>query len=114
MSSIAGLRGNQAIGLYGMSKAALAQLARNLAQEWGPSGVRVNAISPGLIRTSLASGLMDNAEFMQRRLAQTPLRRVGEPHEVAGVAVMLASPAGAFITGQNLVVDGGTLISDGN
>jgi NAD(P)-dependent dehydrogenase (short-subunit alcohol dehydrogenase family) len=113
MSSIAGLRGNKAIGLYGLSKAAVAQLARNLAVEWGPQGVRVNAISPGLIRTPLSSGLMGNDTFMQRRLALTPLRRVGEPHEVAGVAVMLASRAGGFITGQNLVVDGGTLISDG-
>lgn len=114
MSSIAGLRGNGAIGLYGLTKAALAQLARNLAVEWGPRGVRVNAISPGLIATPLATGLMRDAAFMQRRLAMTPLRRVGQPHEVAGVAVMLASAAGAFVTGQNLVVDGGTLISDGN
>lgn len=112
MASIAALRGNRAIGLYGMSKAALAQLARNLAVEWGPSGVRVNAIAPGLIHTPLAEGLMANAEFMDRRLAMTPLRRVGEPVEVAGVAAMLASRAGGFITGQTLVVDGGTLISD--
>lgn len=114
MSSIAGLRGNQAIGLYGLSKAALAQLARNLAVEWGPQGIRVNAISPGLIRTPLATQLLDNAAFMQKRLALTPLRRVGEPAEVAGAAVMLASAAGAFITGHNLVIDGGTTISDGN
>ena len=114
MSSIAGLRGNKAIGLYGLSKAALTQLARNLAVEWGPNGIRVNAISPGLIRTPLATDLLGNAEFMQRRLSLTPLRRVGEPHEIAGVAAMLASPAGAFITGHNLVVDGGTTISDGN
>lgn len=114
MSSIAGLRGNQAIGLYGLSKAALAQLARNLAVEWGPQGIRVNAISPGLIRTPLAAALLDNAAFMQRRLALTPLRRVGAPAEVAGAAVMLASAAGAFITGHNLVIDGGTTIGDGN
>jgi len=114
MSSIAGLRGNRAIGLYGLSKAGLAQLARNLAVEWGPQGVRVNAISPGLIRTPLSKHLMADRAFMERRLALTPLRRVGEPLEVAGVAVMLAAPAGAFITGQNLVVDGGTTISDGN
>jgi NAD(P)-dependent dehydrogenase (short-subunit alcohol dehydrogenase family) len=113
MSSIAGLRGNKSIGLYGLTKAAVAQLARNLAVEWGPQGVRVNAISPGLIRTPLSRGLMGNDLFMQRRLAMTPLRRVGEPHEVAGIAVMLSSRAGGFITGQNLVVDGGTLISDG-
>ena len=114
MSSIAGLRGNRAIGLYGLSKAALAQLARNLAVEWGPQGVRVNAVSPGLIRTPLAEGLLANADFMARRLQATPLRRVGEPHEVAGVVALLASRAGGFITGQNLVVDGGTLISDGS
>lgn len=113
MSSIAGLRGNKAIGLYGLSKAGLAQLARNLAVEWGPKGVRVNAISPGLIRTPLATSLLENSEFMERRLSMTPLRRVGEPEEIAGVAVMLASRAGGFITGQNIVVDGGTLISDG-
>lgn len=114
MSSIAGLRGNQALGLYGLSKAGLAQLARNLAVEWGPQNVRANAISPGLIRTPLSQDLMADTRFMQRRLAATPLRRAGEPHEIAGVAVMLASAAGAFITGQNLVVDGGTLISDGS
>ena len=113
MASIAALRGNKAIGLYGMTKAALAQLARNLAVEWGPKGVRVNAIAPGLIRTPLAEDLMANEAFMTRRLAMTPLRRVGEPHEVAGVAALLASRAGGFITGQTLVVDGGTLISDG-
>jgi NAD(P)-dependent dehydrogenase (short-subunit alcohol dehydrogenase family) len=112
MSSIAALRGNRAIGLYGMSKAALSQLARNLAVEWGPRGVRVNAIAPGLIRTPLAAGLLASDAFMERRLAMTPLRRVGEPHEIAGVAVMLASKAGGFITGQTLVVDGGTLITD--
>jgi NAD(P)-dependent dehydrogenase (short-subunit alcohol dehydrogenase family) len=114
MSSIAALRGNKAIGLYGLSKAALAQLARNLAVEWGPRNVRVNAIAPGLIRTPLAAGLLADQAFMTRRMAQTPLRRPGEPHEIAGVAVMLASAAGTFITGQTLVVDGGTTISDGN
>lgn len=114
MASIAGLRGNKAIGLYAVSKAALAQLARNLAVEWGPKNVRVNAIAPGLIRTPLAAEMLANEAFMARRLSLTPLRRPGEPQEVAGVAVMLAGRAGAFITGQTLVVDGGTLITDGN
>lgn len=114
MSSIAGLRGNSGLGLYALSKAALAQLARNLALEWGPRQVRVNAVSPGLIRTPLAARLIAHEAFMQRRLRATPLRRVGEPHEIAGVVAMLASPAGSFITGHNLVVDGGTTISDGS
>jgi len=114
MSSIAGLRGNRAIGLYGLTKAGMAQLARNLAVEWGPRGIRVNAISPGLIRTRLSERLLSDSAFMERRLSLTPLRRIGEPEEIAGVAVMLASRAGGFITGQNLIVDGGTLISDGS
>lgn len=114
MASLAALRGNKAIGLYGLSKAALAQLARNLAVEWGPRNVRANAIAPGLIHTPLAEGLMADTAFMARRLQATPLRRVGEPHEIAGLAVLLASRAGAFITGQTLVADGGTLVSDGS
>jgi NAD(P)-dependent dehydrogenase (short-subunit alcohol dehydrogenase family) len=113
-SSLSSVRGNKALGLYGLSKAANAQLARNLAVEWGPANVRVNAISPGVIGTEFARPLTDNSEVMERRLALTPLRRVGTPDEVAGVVVMLASPAGAFITGQNLIIDGGTIISDGN
>ena len=113
-SSLAGLRGNKGIGLYGLSKAAVAQLARNLAVEWGPSNVRVNSIAPGVIRTEFARPMLDDPSVIARRIALTPLRRIGEPHEIAGVAVLLASKAGAFITGQNLVVDGGTLIGDGN
>lgn len=114
MASLAALRGNRSIGLYGLSKAALAQLARNLAVEWGPHNLRANAIAPGLIRTPLADSLLADDAFMARRLQATPLRRIGEPHEIAGLAVLLASRAGAFITGQTLVVDGGTLISDGS
>ncbi|HWU61364.1 MAG TPA: SDR family NAD(P)-dependent oxidoreductase [Ensifer sp.] len=113
MASIAGLRGNKAIGLYGLTKAALAQMARNLAVEWGPRNIRANAIAPGLIRTPLSRGLMGDDAFMQRRLAMTPLRRVGEADEIAGAALFLSSAAGAFVTGQTIVVDGGTLISDG-
>jgi NAD(P)-dependent dehydrogenase (short-subunit alcohol dehydrogenase family) len=113
-SSIAGLRGNRAVGLYALSKAAVAQLARNLAVEWGPSNVRVNAVSPGVINTEFARPLLDDPATTARRVALTPLRRVGEPREVAGIAVMLASAAGAFVTGQNIVVDGGTLVGDGS
>jgi NAD(P)-dependent dehydrogenase (short-subunit alcohol dehydrogenase family) len=114
LASIAAVRGNKNIGLYGISKAGLVQLAKNLAVEYGPDNVRVNAISPGLIDTSFSSGLMEQSEFMEKRLQMTPLRRVGRPEEIAGVAVLLASEAGAFITGQNIIVDGGTTISDGN
>jgi NAD(P)-dependent dehydrogenase (short-subunit alcohol dehydrogenase family) len=114
ISSISGLRGNGAIGAYALAKAGVAQLARNLAVEWGPRGVRVNAISPGFIRTELSMPLLANKEFMARRMQMTPLRRPGEVEEVAGAAVFLASPAGAFVTGHNLVVDGGTVISDGS
>ena len=103
-----------ALGLYGLSKAALAQLARNLAVEWGPSNVRVNAIAPGLIHTELARPVLDADEIRQRRIEMTPLRRAGEPREVAAVALLLGSPVGAFITGQNVIVDGGTTIGDGN
>ncbi|MCS7059430.1 MAG: SDR family oxidoreductase [Meiothermus sp.] len=113
IGSLSSLRGNQHIGLYALSKAALAQLARDLAVQWGPLGVRVNAISPGLIRTAFAQRLLADEAFLKRRIAQTPLRRLGEPQDIAGVVALLVSPAGGFITGQNLVVDGGTLISDG-
>lgn len=114
VSSIAGLRGNGAINAYALAKAGVAQLARNLAVEWGPRGVRVNAISPGFIRTELSAPLMNNAQFMARRMQMTPLRRAGEPEEVAGAALFLASSAGGFVTGHNLVVDGGTVITDGS
>ena len=112
LASIAGVRGNSKIGLYGISKAGIIQLAKNLAVEFGPDNIRVNAISPGLIQTPFAASLIQNEAFMEKRLLQTPLRRVGEVHEIAGLAVLLASKAGAFITGQNIIVDGGTTISD--
>ncbi len=114
MASISALRGNAAINAYAIAKAGVAQMARNLAVEWGPRNVRVNAISPGLIRTPLSEPLLDNAAFMARRMQMTPLRRAGEPQEIAGAALFLASAAGAFVTGHNLVVDGGTTITDGS
>jgi len=114
MASLAGLRGNKAIGVYALSKAALIQLARNLAVEFGPDNIRANAIAPGFIRTDLATSLLADAAFMARRMQNTPLRRPGEPHEVAGAALFLAGRGGAFVSGQTLVVDGGTLITDGS
>ncbi len=114
LASIAALRGNKNIGLYGITKAGLVQLAKNLAVEYGPDNIRVNTISPGLIATPFSNGLLAQEEFMEKRLQMTPLRRVGTPDEIAGVAVLLASRTGAFITGQNIVVDGGTTITDGS
>lgn len=114
IASIAGLRGNARIEGYAMAKAGVVQLARNLAVQWGPKGVRTNAIAPGLIETGFARGLMGDDAFMARRMQMTPLRRVGQPHEIAGAAVFLAAPAGGFVNGQVLVVDGGTVITDGS
>jgi NAD(P)-dependent dehydrogenase (short-subunit alcohol dehydrogenase family) len=114
MASLAGLRGNRAIGIYALSKAALIQLARNLAVEFGPDNIRANAIAPGFIRTDLGAALLADPVFMARRMQNTPLRRPGEPHEVAGAALFLAGRGGAFVTGQTLVVDGGTLVTDGS
>jgi NAD(P)-dependent dehydrogenase (short-subunit alcohol dehydrogenase family) len=111
ISSIGGLRGSPVIGTYCISKAADMQLARNLAVELGPHNVRVNCIAPGLIRTDFARALWENPDMLKRRNEQTPLRRIGEPDEIAGTAVLLASQAGSFITGQTVVVDGGITIT---
>ena len=110
VSSIAGLRGNPVIGAYGISKAADMQLARNLAVEYGQHNIRVNCIAPGLIRTDFARALWEDEVLLAKRTATTPLRRIGEPDEIAGAAVFLASRAGSFMTGQSLVVDGGVTI----
>jgi NAD(P)-dependent dehydrogenase (short-subunit alcohol dehydrogenase family) len=111
ISSIAGLRGNTRIGTYGVSKAAEMALARNLALEWGPMNVRVNAIAPGLIKTDFARALWQNPEDERAKAALNPLRRLGEVSDVAGVVLMLASEAGAYINGQVIVIDGGSMIA---
>lgn len=113
-SSLSGLRGNRDIGVYSLTKAALAQLARDRAVRWGPSNVRVNSISPGLIATGWERRVLSDPQATARRMQMTPLRRIGKPEEVAAAALFLASDAASFITGHNLVVDGGTLITDGN
>jgi NAD(P)-dependent dehydrogenase (short-subunit alcohol dehydrogenase family) len=110
VSSIGGLRGSPVIGAYCISKAADMQLARNLAVEYGPHNIRVNCIAPGLIKTDFARALWENPQMLSRRTETTPLRRIGEPDEIAGAAVFLASPAGSFMTGQSLVIDGGVTI----
>jgi len=111
VSSIGGLRGSPVIGAYCISKAADMQLARNFAVELGPHNVRINCIAPGLIRTDFARALWENPDNLKRRNEQTPLRRIGEPDEIAGAAILLASQAGSFITGQAIVVDGGVTIA---
>jgi NAD(P)-dependent dehydrogenase (short-subunit alcohol dehydrogenase family) len=113
VSSIGGLTSSTVIGAYNISKAADFQLARNLAAEFGPSGVRVNCIAPGLVRTDFARALWENPDTLKTVTAGTPLRRIGEPHEIAGAAVFLAAPASAFMTGQAIVVDGGSTIGVG-
>jgi NAD(P)-dependent dehydrogenase (short-subunit alcohol dehydrogenase family) len=111
VSSIGGLKGSTEIGLYCVSKAADMQLARNLACEWGPDNIRVNCIAPGLIKTDFARALYEDDERRRAAEARYPLRRLGEPDDIGGVAVMLASRAGAFITGQTIVVDGGVTVT---
>lgn len=111
VSSIGGLKGSPVIGAYCISKAADFQLARNLAVEYGPMNVRVNCIAPGLIRTDFARALWENPDILKASTSDTPLRRIGEPDEIAGAAVFLASKAGSFMTGQAIVIDGGATIA---
>jgi len=111
VSSIGGLRGNALIGAYNISKAADFQLVRNLAVEYGPSNVRVNAIAPGLVQTDFARYLWENPEILKQVTEPAPLKRIGQPDEMAGVAVFLASKASSFVTGQAIVADGGVTIA---
>jgi len=113
ISSIGGLRGSPVIGAYNISKAADFQLARNLAVEYGSSGVRVNCIAPGLIRTDFARALWEDEANLAKALSGTPLGCIGEPHDVAGAAIFLGSDASRYITGQTLIVDGGATITVG-
>ncbi|MGH8690576.1 MAG: SDR family NAD(P)-dependent oxidoreductase [Burkholderiales bacterium] len=110
VGSIGGILANTVIGAYGISKAAGHHLVRNLAAEWGPKNVRVNAIAPGLVKTEFARALWEDEKRRAERVGITPLRRLGEPRDIGGVAVFLASPASAFITGQCIVADGGVTI----
>ena len=112
LSSIGAFRATAVLGAYGISKAAEAQLARNLALELGPKGIRVNAIAPGLVKTDFAKALWSNPQILQAIEARAPLRRIGQPIEIAGVAVFLASQAASFVTGQLLVADGGSTLSE--
>jgi NAD(P)-dependent dehydrogenase (short-subunit alcohol dehydrogenase family) len=111
ISSIGGFVGSSAIGAYNVAKAADLQLVRNLAVELGPHNVRVNAISPGVIRTDFAKALYEDPVAEAKLEKLTPLRRLGEPEEIAGAAIFLAAKSGAYVTGQSIIVDGGTTIA---
>lgn len=111
VSSIGGLKGTSLLGAYAVSKAADMQLARNLAVEWGKHNIRVNCIAPGLVKTDFARALWENPELLARNVGAAPLRRIGEPDDIGGIAVFLASRAGAFVTGQTIVADGGVTIA---
>lgn len=111
ISSIGGLRGSAVLGAYSISKAADLQLARNLAVEYGSDNIRINAIAPGLIRTDFARALWENPEILKSATSRSPLKRIGEPEEIAGAAVFLASDASTFMTGQTLTIDGGQTIA---
>ncbi|HWZ61668.1 MAG TPA: SDR family oxidoreductase [Steroidobacteraceae bacterium] len=113
ISSVSGFMGSALLGAYGISKAADMQLARNLAVEWGAHNIRVNCIAPGVIKTKFSQALWADAARAEALARAYPLKRLGEPDDVAGVAVMLAASAGNFITGQTIVIDGGGLIGGG-
>lgn len=110
VSSIGGLRGNAVIGGYCISKAADMQMVRNLAIEFGKDNIRVNCIAPGLVKTDFARALYENPDIEAKRTAATPLRRLGEPEDLAGIAIYLASRAGSWTTGQTFCVDGGVTV----
>jgi NAD(P)-dependent dehydrogenase (short-subunit alcohol dehydrogenase family) len=111
VSSIGGLKGTDVLGIYAISKAADMQLARNLAVEWGPHNIRVNCIAPGLVRTDFAKALWENPKLLEQTEKRTPLRRIGDPDDIAGAAVFLAARAGSWMTGQTIVIDGGVTIA---
>jgi NAD(P)-dependent dehydrogenase (short-subunit alcohol dehydrogenase family) len=111
ISSIAGITGTDDIGAYGLSKAALSSMVRSLAVRWGADNIRVNAIAPGLVKTDFAKALWEDPARRAEAEAAYPLRRLGEPDDIAGAAVWLASPAGGFVTGQTIVVDGGITVA---
>jgi len=112
VSSIGANQGSATLGVYGMSKAADFALVRNLAVEWGPQGIRANGIAPGLIKTDFSRALWQNEQLLRNVEQGTPVRRIGQPEDIGGVAVFLASRAAAYLTGQTLVVDGGITVRE--
>jgi NAD(P)-dependent dehydrogenase (short-subunit alcohol dehydrogenase family) len=111
ISSVAGLEASPLQGAYGATKAAVISITKTLAFELASSGIRVNAIAPGLVKTRFASALTENDAILAEVLRKTPLSRCAEPSEIAGAALYLASDAASYVTGHTLVVDGGMTIS---
>ena len=111
ISSIAAIKGSAILGAYNISKAADVMIVKNIAAEFGNKNIRANSIAPGLIKTDFAKALWENPDILKSVLKSTPMQRIGEPNEIAGVAVMLASDAGNYINGQTIVVDGGMTIT---
>lgn len=107
IASVVGTMGAPLQGIYGMTKAAVISMTKTLAQEWGPSGIRVNAIAPGLVETRFAQALVNDDNLRNMILDRTALKRVGRPEDIAGTALFLASDAAAYVTGAVWTVDGG-------
>ena len=111
VSSVGGFKGSKMLGTYSISKAADMQLARNLAVEHGVHNITANTIAPGLIKTDFSKALWQNPDVLEASLKNAPLKRIGMPEDIGGLAVFLASQAGSFITGQTITVDGGATIA---
>ncbi|MFZ1063688.1 MAG: SDR family oxidoreductase [Acidimicrobiales bacterium] len=112
ISSIGGNQGSNTLAVYGISKAADSSMAKSLAIEWGSRGIRANCIAPGLIKTDMSRALWENEKLLKNVEEGTPVHRIGQPEDIGGVAVFLASKAAAYITGQTIVVDGGITIKE--
>jgi NAD(P)-dependent dehydrogenase (short-subunit alcohol dehydrogenase family) len=110
ISSIAAIKGSAFLGAYNISKAADVMIVKNIAAEFGYKNIRANSIAPGLIKTDFAKGLWENPDILSKVLESNPMRRIGEPNEIAGAAILLSSNAGSYINGQTIVIDGGTTI----
>ncbi len=111
IGSVEGVLPEEGLGIYSISKAAVSMLTKSQAKEWGKHGIRVNAICPGLVKTKFSAALWSNEQIMKQIKEASPLGRMGEPDEIAGIALLLSSEAGSFITGSLFVADGGFLLS---
>ena len=109
ISSIAAIKGSPMLGAYNISKAADVMIVKNIAAEFGHKNIRANSIAPGLIKTDFAKGLWENPDILKAVLQTNPMKRIGNPDEIAGAAIMLSSKAGNYINGQTIVIDGGTI-----